>query len=100
MTASINHKDLIYLPLGFEYLIKLHAGEIIYVVIDKPNSDFLEMSFKKCDDSVPTLFYTTDVKEFQKGIYSESEDLENNFVRKTITVQKKSKTIHLKIAAE
>ena len=58
-----------YLHLGFEYLIKLHAKESIYLVINRPYSDYLGVVIKKCDDSVPNLMYTNDAKEFQKSIY-------------------------------
>ena len=36
ITASVNHKEMVYLPLGFEYMINLRPKEIIYLVIDRP----------------------------------------------------------------
>ena len=39
------------MPLGFEYLIKLHAKESIYLVINRPYSDYLGVVIKKCDDA-------------------------------------------------
>lgn len=53
---------MVYLPLGFEYMVNLHPKEIIYLVIDRPETPYLDVSFKKCDSSVPTLYYTNDAK--------------------------------------
>jgi hypothetical protein len=38
VTASINHQELVYLPLGFEYLIKLQPREHLNLVIDRPET--------------------------------------------------------------
>jgi DNA-binding transcriptional MerR regulator len=75
ITASINHKEMIYLPLGYEYLIKLYPRDVIYLVVDRPATDYLEMTFKKCDSSVPTIYYTNDAREFQKGLYETAEEI-------------------------
>ena len=48
--------------MGYEYLIKLHREEIIYFVVDRPDSNYLEIVFKKCDTSIPTLYYTNDAR--------------------------------------
>lgn len=89
-----------YLPIGFEYLIKLHAKEAIWLVIDRPDVEYLELTIKKCDESIPNLMYTNDVKEFQNGIYETREDLVNGYEKRLIKSKKGSKTIHLKITAE
>ena len=73
---------------------------MIYFVIDNPQTSHLEMTFKKCDISTPTLSYTNDVKQFQKGLYSTAEELENMYERKLVKTKKSSKTIHVKVNAE
>ncbi len=69
MTASINHLEMVYLPLGFEYLIKLKNGEFLNLAVDNPETEYLEVRVKKCDESMPTLLYTNDAKEFKRGIF-------------------------------
>lgn len=58
-----------YLPLGFEYLIKLHENENLNLVVDRPDSEYLKVRIKKCDVSSPSLKYTNDAREFKKGIF-------------------------------
>ena len=58
------------------------------------------MSIKKCDTSIPTLYYTNDAKEFKEGIYETEEEIENGFEKKLIKTKPSSKTIHVKLTAE
>jgi hypothetical protein len=53
---------MVFLPIGYEYMINLHPKEVVYLVVDRPETSYLEVSFKKCDGSVPTLYYTNDAK--------------------------------------
>jgi hypothetical protein len=58
------------------------------------------MSVKKCDTSIPTLYYTNDAREFKEGLYETQEEIENGYEKKLIKTKKSSKTIHVKFTAE
>jgi hypothetical protein len=100
VTASINHQELVYLPLGFEYLIKLRAGEFLSLAVDSPTSEYLEVRIKKCDESTPTLLYTNDAREFKRGIFEAEVDIEASNFRQYIKTKKGSKTLHLRLIGE
>ncbi len=51
---------MIYLPLEFEYLIKLHPKESLNLVVDNPRTDYLEVNVKKCDAGSASIMYTND----------------------------------------
>lgn len=57
-TISISHEELAYVPLGYQYLIKLVPAERLSIVVENPKTQFLEVNIKKCDDSEPSLYYT------------------------------------------
>ena len=69
-------------------------------MVDRPDSEYLELTIKKCDTSVPSLLYTNDAKEFQKGIYEARQEIYNSYEKKLIKTKKSSKTIHFKLTAE
>jgi len=69
-------------------------------MVDRPDSEYLELTIKKCDTSVPSLLYTNDAKEFKMGLYEARQDIYNNYEKKLIKTKKSSKTIHFKLTAE
>jgi hypothetical protein len=81
LTASVNHKELIYLPLGFDYLIKLHPQEALHLIIDRPDSEYLELKLRKCDSSRPSLYYTNNAQEFKNGVFSAEADIDTPLYR-------------------
>jgi hypothetical protein len=100
VTASINHQELVYLPIGFEYLLKLHPDETLNVVIETPKEEYLELQVQKCAMSPLRLQYTNDANEFKQGVFAaESKIITNNFKQYIKTKPIKSRTMHFKFIA-
>jgi hypothetical protein len=95
--AAINHQELVYLPLGFEYMIKLHSRENLNLVIDNPVTEYLKVKVSKCDLSTPAMQYTNDDHDFKRGIFEAEVDIDRISFNQFIKTKKSSKTAHLKL---
>jgi len=72
----------------------------LHLVVDRPSTDYLDLRIKKCDSSVPSLYYTNDANDFKKGVFTAELDIENAYFKELIKTKNTSKTIHLKLIGD
>jgi hypothetical protein len=55
--------------------VQLHKAEYVYLVVNVPFQTYLQIEFKKCDESILTIGYTTSYEDFVKEEFSYEQEM-------------------------
>ena len=101
VTIGFSDGQVIFLPLNYDYPVFLNPNESIkFAVGNLQGDESLQLSVKKCDQSNPYIFYTTDQNEFAADLYSNYDRFGTESVFTHILRTKDNSQLFIKLKAD
>ena len=57
LSLTINHEEIIFLPLDHKLPVKVHKDSAVNFLVDNSEEGYIEVSISRCDDSNPSMAY-------------------------------------------